>query len=441
MKNLIKIGKELFPICRSLTGKGNIKTLKILKREIPQLQIKKIKSGTNVFDWRIPPEWNIRDAYVKDKHNNRIIDFKRNNLHLVGYSKYVNKTLKKKDLLKKLYYLKKLPNAIPYITSYYKKTWGFCLSYNEIKKIKSNYTDYDKFKIFINSKFNNNGNMHYAEYLIPGKSKKEILISTYICHPSMANNELSGPLVALNLIDYYQNKINNYSIRFIFIPETIGSISYIFKNFKKLKKNTLGGINLTCVGDERCYSFLSSKYGNSILDKIAIKTLKKNNINFKHYSFLERGSDERQFSSPGIDIPFISIMRSKYGKYLEYHTSLDDFKLVTKKGLASSFRIIKKILNNLLNLKEDIFYIKKDFNKEFNNNPKSLIFCEPFLTKRNMYPTLSRVKKNKNIKNYLNFLQYADGYNTLAQISKKIKLKQKKIIHIFKRLKYLKLVK
>lgn len=441
MKNLIKIGKELLPICRSLTGRGNIKTFKILKREIPKLQIKKIKSGTRVFDWKVPPQWDIYDAYVKDQYGNRIIDFKKNNLHVIGYSKFIKKNIKKKNLLKNLYSLQKLPDAIPYITSYYKKTWGFCLSYNDLKKIKLNYNDDDKFEIFINSKFNNTGNMHYAEYLIPGKSTKEILISTYICHPSMANNELSGPLVALNLIEYYQNKKNNYSIRFIFAPETIGSISYIYKNLKKLKKNTMGGINLTCVGDERCYSFLSSKYGNTIFDKIALKTLKKNNINFKYYSFLERGSDERQYSSSGIDIPFISVMRSKYGKYKEYHTSLDDFKLVTKKGLLGSIKIIKEILNSLLKLKEGFFYKKKISNTNFYKNPKSLVICEPFLTKRKMYPTLSGVRDNQNIKNYLNFLQYADGFNNLAEISKKIKLEIFKTKKIFKHLKSLKLVK
>jgi aminopeptidase-like protein len=203
----------------------------------------------------------------------------------------------------------------------------------------------------------------------------------------------------------------------------------------------MGGINLTCVGDERCYSFLSSKYENTIFDKIALKTLKKNNINFKYYSFLERGSDERQYSSPGIDIPFISVMRSKYGKYKEYHTSLDDFKLVTQKGLLGSAKIIKEILNSLLKLKEDIFYKKKITNTNSYKNPKSLVICEPFLTKRKMYPTLSRVRDNQNIKNYLNFLQYADGFNSLAEISKKIKLEIFKTKKIFKHLKSLKLVK
>jgi aminopeptidase-like protein len=440
MKNLIKIGKELFPICRSLTGSGNVKTLKILKREIPNLKIKKIKSGTKVFDWTVPPQWDISDAYIKDQNNNRIIDFKKNNLHLVGYSKPFKKIITKKILLKNLYSIEKLPDAIPYVTSYYKKAWGFCLSYNSLKKLNKNYSDNHKFKVCINSKFKKNGHMHYAEYLIPGKSKKEILISTYICHPSMANNELSGPLVALGLIRHFQNQKNKISLRFIFISETIGSIAYISTNLRNIKKNVLGGINLTCVGDERNYSLLMSKYKDSILDKVAKKVLKKNNIKYKSYSFLERGSDERQFSSPGVDLPFISVMRTKYGKFPEYHTSLDNFDLVTNRGLSGSINIIKKIIKILVNYNEEMFKKETILRKKISKNPRTNIICEPFLTKRKMYPTLSRTVWNQDIRNYLNFIQYADGFNSLDEISKIIKLKKPKTKKLYNHLKFLKIV-
>jgi aminopeptidase-like protein len=440
MKNLIKIGKELFPICRSLTGSGNVKTLKILKREIPNLKIKKIKSGTKVFDWTVPPQWDISDAYIKDQNNNRIIDFKKNNLHLVGYSKPFKKIITKKILLKNLYSIEKLPDAIPYVTSYYKKAWGFCLSYNSLKKLNKDYSDNHKFKVCINSKFKKNGHMHYAEYLIPGKSKKEILISTYICHPSMANNELSGPLVALGLIRHFQNQKNKISLRFIFISETIGSIAYISTNLRNIKKNVLGGINLTCVGDERNYSLLMSKYKDSILDKVAKKVLKKNNIKYKSYSFLERGSDERQFSSPGVDLPFISVMRTKYGKFPEYHTSLDNFDLVTNRGLSGSINIIKKIIKILVNYNEEMFKKETILRKKISKNPRTNIICEPFLTKRKMYPTLSRTVWNQDIRNYLNFIQYADGFNSLDEISKIIKLKKPKTKKLYNHLKFLKIV-
>jgi len=193
--------KKLYPLNRSLTGKGTKKTLEILKKEFPKLTIKKIKSGTNVFDWKIPDEWNISDAYVIDKYGNKIIDFKKNNLHVIGYSKPITKTLYKEELLKNIHSIKKQPNAIPYITSYYKRRWGFCLSYNDEKKIIKNYKKNDKFKVVIKSSFNNKGNLNYGEILLKGKSSDEILISTYICHPSMANNELSGPIVSMSLIN------------------------------------------------------------------------------------------------------------------------------------------------------------------------------------------------------------------------------------------------
>lgn len=226
----------LFPINRSLTGAGTRKTLFLIKKHISDLKIKKFRCRSKVFDWQIPSEWNVSDAFVLDKNNNKIVDFKKNNLHLVSYSIPVNKIITKKELLKKMYTLKKQPNAIPYITSYYKKSWGFCISENNKKKINNEYDNNDKFKVVIKSKFNMKGYMNYGEVVLRGKSKEEILISTYICHPSMANNELSGPIVSILLIDYFKKIKLKKTLRFIFIPETIGSIAYIFYNFKKTKK-------------------------------------------------------------------------------------------------------------------------------------------------------------------------------------------------------------
>ena len=210
MRKLIKLGKKLFPINRSLTGKGSLKTLKIIRSEIPNLKIKKFKSGKKVYDWKIPSEWNAYDAYVKDKRGRKIIDFKKNNLHLVGYSKPIKKKINKQELFKHLHTLEKLPKAIPYVTSYYNKYWGFCSTHNQKKLINKNYRIKDKFEICINTKFNKSGFMHYGELILPGLSKKEILISTYICHPSMANNELSGPLVAIALSKFFIKRKRNY---------------------------------------------------------------------------------------------------------------------------------------------------------------------------------------------------------------------------------------
>ena len=417
---------ELFKIPRSLTGKGVRKTLKVIQKELPKLKIKKIKSGSKVFDWKIPHEWNVSDAYILDKYNKKIVNFKKNNLHIIGYSIPINKILTKKSLFKKLYFLKKQPRAIPYLTSYYKKDWGFCLNYNQFKEIKKKYKINDKFKIVIKSNFKKKGNLNYGELVIKGKSKKEILISTYICHPSMANNELSGPIVSMCLANYFSKKKQlEKTIRFIFIPETIGSIAYLNKNYEYLKNNVLGGYNLSCIGDERQYSCMFSKYENSPSDEAVIKAFKLLDIkNYKIYSFLERGSDERQYNSPGIDLKISSIFRTKYGEYPEYHTSLDNFDLVTIKGCSGGYEVAKKSIELML---KQIY-------------PVSTIKCEPFMTKRNLYPTLSKKQKNELTQKYMDFLQYADGTNSLEKIGNLIKsnLKStKKIFYILKKNKLL----
>jgi len=407
--------KDLYPITRSLTGEGVKQTLNIIKKEFPELKIKKFKSGEKVFDWRIPDEWNVNDAYIIDKYNNKIIDFKRNNLHLVGYSIPIKKIITKKELLKNLYFLKKQPDGIPYITSYYERRWGFCLSYNEFKILDKQYSLNDKFKVFIDSNLNKKGNLTYGEYILKGKSKKEILISTYICHPSMANNELSGPIVSMGLINFFKKKNLKKTLRFIFIPETIGSISYLSKNLKYLKENVIGGYNLSCIGDERQHSCMFSKYQNSPSDEALIEAYKLLKIkNYKVYSFLKRGSDERQYNSPGIDLKISSIFRTKYGEYPEYHTSLDNFNLVTLKGCLGGFNVARKSIEILL---------KRTY-------PKCKIMCEPQMGKRGLYSTLSTKNENKLTRNFMNFLQYADGTNSLEGISKLIELDYNSVVKI-----------
>lgn len=413
--------KILFPINRSLTGKGIKNTLKIIKKEFPKLKIKKVKCGTRVFDWRIPQEWNISDAFIIDKNGKKIIDFKKNNLHVVGYSKPINKTISRDNLLKNLFTIKKQPNAIPYITSYYKKRWGFCLSFNQFKKLKSKYKKSDKFKVVIKSNFNKKGFLNYGELFLKGNSSDEILISTYVCHPSMANNELSGPIVSMSLINYFEKVKNlNKSLRFIFIPETIGSIAYIKQNFNKLKSNVIGGYNLSCIGDEKNHSCMMSKYENSPSDEALLEAYKKLKIKkYKIYSFLKRGSDERQFNSPGIDLKITSIFRTKYGEFPEYHTSLDNFKLVTLKGVQGGFNVAKKSIIILMN----------------KIIPKNKILCEPQMGKRGLYPTLSTKEKKSMTKNYMNFLQYADSNNSIEKIANKINLSFKLTKKIFLKLK------
>ena len=419
---------KLFKLNRSLTGEGTKKTLRLIKKNFPNFKIYKVRSKTKVFDWTIPSEWNVKKAYIEDLNRNKIVDFKNNNLHLVGYSSPIKKTITKKNLLKFIFTNRKVPNAIPYITSYYKKAWGFCMSQNDFFNFKKKYKNSDKFKVLIDSKFNNKGFLEYGELVIKGLSKQEILITTYICHPSMANNELSGPIVSMSLISYFLKKKLKKTIRFIFIPETIGSITYINKNFHKLKSNIVGGYNISCVGDENKFSCVLSKYGDSLSDFALLETFKKFNSKFKRYSFLERGSDERQFNSPFINLGITTICKSRFGTFKEYHTSLDDFSLVTKKGVYQSFKIIKEAIKNLSETEI----------------PVSNLICEPHLSKRKLYPTLSRVSKfdkvSSNTADILNFLQYSDKTNSIYQISKLIKLDIKKTFKIFNILKKNKLI-
>ena len=447
MKNLIKFGKEIFPICRSITGNGTLNTLKKIKKKyLTELKIKKIPSGKKVFDWKVPQEWNIYDACVIDKYSKKIIDFKINNLHVINYSTPQNKKITKNKLLKKLHFIKNYPNAIPYITSYYKKNWGFCVTKKQYDKIKKNYKNSDIFEVKIISKFKKNGNLHYGELLIPGRSKKEILLSTYICHPSMANNELSGPLLSIALYKYFKKiKLLEKSIRLIFIPETIGSISYINKNISRIKKNMIFGFVLTCVGDNKKFSILTSKYNDTYVDKMCLEAYKKFGHKVKKYSFLERGSDERQFSSPRVDLPMISMMRSKYNTYKEYHTSKDDFNFVTADGLKKSFELHKYVLNKLIRADEKTIYLGKiKNNKKNNNNPISFNICEPNLGKRGLYHHLGTPDNQtleKGIANILDFLQYADGSNNLKQISNLINTNYKETKKIYLLLKKKKLIK
>ena len=416
---------KLFPICRSLTGNGVRKTLNIIKGEFPKLKIYKVESGAKVFDWRVPSEWNVKDAYILDKNNKKLIDFKNNNLHLVGYSIPVNKFVKKKELLSRLYSLPKQAGAIPYITSYYKKHWGFCIKHKEKELLKKKYKKFDKFKVVIKSNLNPKGYLNYGELVLKGKSKQEILISTYICHPSMANNELSGPVVSMCLIKHFSKIKNlNKTIRFLFIPETIGSITYLSKNLTHLKANVIGGFNLSCIGDERQHSCMLSKYGNTPADKAILEAYRKLRIKFKKYSFLESGSDERQYCAPGVDLPIASIFRTKYGKYPEYHTSLDNFNLVTKKGIMGGFKVSKKSVEILQN----------------KIIPKNNFLCEPYMSKRGLYPTLSTKNENKAIKNLMSFLQFSDGKKDLDEISKILKLSKKNVYKIYSKLKKFKLI-
>jgi len=429
---MINFAKKLFPIYRSLTGEGVKQTLSIIKSEIPGFKINYFNCGKKVFDWQIPPEWSVKEAYIKNEKNEKIVDFKKNNLSIVVYSQPIDRTLNKNTLEKHIFTIPSHPNWIPYITSYYKKFWGFCMKENEKRKLFKG----KKFQVKILSNFNKKGKMHYGELFIKGKSKKEILLSTYICHPQLANNEISGPTIATFLAKHFNNRNNNYSIRFLFLPETIGSIAYIHKNLKKLKKNTIAGYVLTCVGDEGNFSLIPSIDKDSISNTIAQKIFIKEKVKFKKYSFLDRGSDERQFNAPGVNLPIACITRTKYGSYPEYHTSADNFDIVTNKGLKKSFIIIKRIIEEIQNLKI----------------PTPNIICEPFLSKKNLYPDFSTIKGVKhnsktsvgerelNSQSLLDFYMYCNGVRDIKNIAIKINISEQKALNYYKILKKNKII-
>ena len=398
-KQMYMLCARLFPICRSITGEGFRQSLDILREYLPELQIHHVPSGTKVFDWEVPLEWNIRDAYIIDPDGNKLCDFKENNLHIVGYSVPVDLDLSLAELQPHLYSLPNQPTAIPYITSYYKARWGFCLPHELREKLKEG-----TYHVFIDSDLAP-GNLSYGELILPGEQREEIFFSTYLCHPSMANNELSGPVLATFLARWLKTiDARRFSYRIIIIPETIGSITYLSKNLAVMKQNIIAGFNLTCVGDEMDYSYLSSRFGDTLADKVALHVLKHTHPEFKPYTFMDRGSDERQYCSPGVDLPVCSMMRSKYHEYPEYHTSLDDLSFISPAGLSGSFAIYQKAIQCL----------------EANEKLKGTVLCEPQLGKRGLYPTISTNDTAKLVKNMMNILAYADGTRTSLELAELI---------------------
>jgi aminopeptidase-like protein len=411
-KIMYKWTAELFPLNRSITGEGVRKTLRYIKAIIDELEIHSIPSGESVFDWIIPDEWNVRDAYLIDPEGRKLASFKENNLHLVGYSVPIHEKMDLVDLQNHLYSIENSPNAIPYITSYYSRNWGFCIQDSIRKKLIPG-----EYQVRIDSTLSK-GRLNYGEIIIRGASEKEILISTYICHPSMANNELSGPVVTTMVAKWLLEQDSlQYTYRIIFVPETIGSIAYISQNLELLKRNVLGGMVITCVGDDNQYSLLSSKDEDSVLDLIGNNVLHYHSDDqYTKYSYLNRGSDERQYSSVGVDIPVISLMRSKYGEYDEYHTSLDNMEFISEKGLEGGYQIHKKV----------IYILENNFKY------RTVSICEPQLGKRGLYPELSTRESHQQVEVMMNILAYADGKLSIIELAEKIKADALEVLKLVK---------
>ena len=392
---------ELFPICRSITGNGVRDTLNQIKNHI-DLKIHEIPSNTSVFDWTIPKEWNIIDAYVIDPLGNKVIDFKKSNLHVVSYSTPIRQKMTLEELKTHLHTLPNQPDVIPYLTSYYKENWGFCLSHNDFLKLKDG--EYD---VVIDSSLKD-GSLTYGEYFIPGKSSDEILISCYVCHPSMCNDNLSGIVLATILAKYICKLSLDYSFRFLFIPETIGAITWLAINEKNLSK-IKHGLVATCVGDPGISTYKKSRQNNADIDKTVEFVLKNSNSKYKIVDFFPSGSDERQFCSPGFNLPVGSLMRTPYAKFSQYHTSEDNLDFVGAHHLADSY---VKYINTIFVLEN---------NKKFVNlNPK----CEPQLGKRGLYRQIGGQKLSQDSEMAIFWmLNFSDGEHSILDISEKSGIK------------------
>jgi len=392
MSNLIE---RLYPICRSITGEGVRETIKIINEHIP-IKIYEIPTGKKVFDWEVPKEWNIKDAYIKNSKGKKIVDFKKSNLHVVNYSTPIHKKMTLKEIKqaygKHFFTLPKYPDWIPYKTSYYKENWGFCMTHNQYENLSK-----DTYEVFIDSELKN-GHLTYGELIIKGSLKGEILVSTYICHPSLCNDNLSGIVLSTFLAKYLANKELKYSYRFLFIPETIGSITWLSLNEKKIPRIKFGFV-ITCVGDSGNITFKKTKNGDTELDKATIKVLQDlfKEKNYQILNFVPMGSDERQYSSPGINIPMVSIMRTQYTKYPQYHTSADNLNIMNEKCLDEIFNIYIKVIDIIEN---DKIYVNK-YSK-----------CEPQLGKRGIYSSSS--EENLVFKWILNM---TDGKHSLLDIA------------------------
>ncbi|MBQ0027600.1 MAG: DUF4910 domain-containing protein [Lachnospiraceae bacterium] len=418
---------KIFPYTRSLTGQGVRDTLKDIeeyisvpfenedgtttdKGSMPKLKIADIPSGTTVFDWTVPKEWVIREAYIEDEEGNHIIDMKVNNLHVLGYSAPVDEWVDLEKLKQHVFVEEGQPEVIPYVTSYYKERFGFCMSRNQLDSLKPG-----RYHMYVDSEFID-GNLNYAEVIIPGESDREIMFTTYFCHPSMANNECSGLALQSELIRYVAAMPKRkYTYRFVFNPETIGAIAYLSNgnNLEYLQKNLEAGFVLSCVGDNNDYSIIESKYADTIADK-ALKCVLKYRGSYSTYNFHFRGSDERQYNSPGVDLPVVCYCRSKFGEFPEYHTSADNMSYVSAEGYQGSFEVMTELITAF----------------EKNGYYRMKVLCEPQLGKRGLYSNISRKGTYDGIMLQRDVISYADGRNNLFDMSERFDVPVSEILQV-----------
>jgi aminopeptidase-like protein len=390
-----KLAAELYPICRSITGNGVRETLRRLQAHIP-LTIHEVPTGTQVFDWTVPREWNITDAYIKNSAGERIVDFRRSNLHVVGYSVPVHARMSLDELTPHLTTLPEQPDAIPYRTSYYNETWGFCLSHNQLLAMTDN-----QYEVVIDSSLTD-GHLTYGECYLEGDTKDEVLVSAHVCHPSLANDNLSGITVATFLARHLLGSARRYSYRFLFIPGTIGSITWLALNEPHLSK-IKHGLVLANVGDSGPFTYKRSRQGRADVDRAAANVLRSSGYKYDVREFIPYGYDERQFCSPGIDLPVGCLSRTPHGEFSQYHTSRDNLSFLRPESLDQSLACCLAILRTL------------ECNRVYvNQNPK----CEPQMGRRGLYRGFGgAIDARAREMALLWVLNLSDGQHSLLDIS------------------------
>ena len=395
-RELHQFAAELYPICRSITGDGIRQTLARIRERIP-LQISEVPTGTPVFDWTVPKEWNIRDAYVKDRNGRRVVDFRQSNLHVLNYSTPVHVTMPLSELKPHLFTLPERPDWVPYRTSYYKEDWGFCLSHNQMLALEDG--DYE---VCIDSTLED-GHLTYGECYLEGRSSDEVLISCHACHPSLANDNLSGLTVATFLAQLLSERDLRFSYRFLFIPGTIGAITWLSGNHENAER-IRHGLVLTGIGDAGAFHYKKSRRGDAEIDQAAAYVLRHCSQSAQILEFSPYGYDERQYCSPGFNLPVGCLMRSVWGTFPEYHTSADNLNFIRPEQLAESLTVCTAIVDVLEN------------NRRYRNlNP----FCEPQLGKRDLYRSTGGNSIGAEINARLWVLNLSDGEHSLLDIAER----------------------
>jgi aminopeptidase-like protein len=390
------LARELYPICRSITGNGVRQSLEILRRVV-DLTIREVPSGTTVFDWTVPKEWNIRAAHVVDPSGRKIIDFADSNLHVMSYSAPVRTRLPLAELKTHLFTIPEHPDWIPYRTSYYNEAWAFCMSHRQFLELPVG--DYE---VYIDSSLKD-GALTYGEYFVPGESEEEVVFSAHVCHPSLANDNLSALAVAAFLARGLSAKRQRYSYRFLFTPGAIGSIVWLALNEGQLAR-IRAGLVLACLGDDGRFTYKKSRRGDSEIDRVVVQALKDDSPGHAVMEFSPFGYDERQFCSPGINLPMGALMRTPHGQFAEYHTSADDLEFIKAENLASSLDLCRNIVELL------------EGNRTFLNlNPK----CEPQLGRRGLYGSIGGQSGKGRELALLWVLNYSDGSHSLLDIAER----------------------